>query len=346
MTRLSHVDDSAEGQRAVGASGHAVEFERPEDGRFVEAVEVFASRYGYPKAPRENFHVYILDDKRQALADVPVPYGTIERAQAKWYLLRTPSVEVTERFVVALDFNCGRTKGVRVGVDQSVEESHSLTGLPETGFEQVKEPWDWMVRAVVSGKPTGKKGIVRLADRKAAAAADPFAESIEVKLDTGESDGRRSMAGAGPAVRIPAKAIPVKPADKPLVYKLRGLRVYASRYGSGYDLDKTMVQITVTGFDGKPREPLQVPYRRFGYKPRWVALAFDEPIDLGEAPKRGSITIALDPRAARTKGIFFHYNGEPETSHSLIGAPGRFREAPELEWMIRAYLSAEPAAEF
>ena len=38
MTVLSHVDDTAEGQRALGANGHAIDFQRTKGVQFVEAV--------------------------------------------------------------------------------------------------------------------------------------------------------------------------------------------------------------------------------------------------------------------------------------------------------------------
>jgi hypothetical protein len=161
------VDDTAEGRKSLGGSGHAVEFQAPEKARWVEAVQIFGSRYGTPQPPKEDFHVTVLDAERKVLADVPFPYATVERGDMRWYMLRTPSIEVPERFTVAVAFNPGRTKGVYLGTDSNVELTHSLTGLPDRGFQEVAEKVDWMVRVVLSPKPTGKKGIIRLADRAA-----------------------------------------------------------------------------------------------------------------------------------------------------------------------------------
>jgi hypothetical protein len=56
------------------------------------------------------------------------------------------------------------------------------------------------------------------------------------------------------------------------------------------------------------------------------------------------LTVALDPEAHRYKGIYFHYNKDPDTSHSLSGTVAKgFRELPDREWMIRAWFS--PKAE-
>ena len=345
MVTLSHVDDSAEGRRSLSASGHACGFERPEQHRFVEAVLIFGSRYGHAKPPKENFHVYVLDGKQQTLADVPVPYATVERGDMRWFTLRTPSIEVTERFLVALAFNPGRTKGVFLGQDQSVEQSHSFTGMPETGLRRVTEPYDWMIRVVLSKEPTGKRGIRRLADRKPVKKGDPFEGCIEVKYDTGKSDGRRSMGGAGPALRIKVSDF-VPKAEKAQTIKLHGFRVFASRYGAGYDLDETMIDAAVLHADGTVLWKGQFPYGRFGYRAKWISLALDKPADLGKLTG-ATLTLALDPHAQRTKGVYFHYSKDPKESHSATGSVGRgFRDAPDVEWLIRAYLKVEPATDF
>ena len=117
MTTVSHVDDSAEGKRSLGGSGHAIELEAPEKARWVEAIQVFGARYGHPKAPDEEFHVYVLDADREVLADVAFAYSTVARGDMRWHTLRTPSIEVPERFTIAVSFDPGRTKGVFLGLD-------------------------------------------------------------------------------------------------------------------------------------------------------------------------------------------------------------------------------------
>lgn len=347
MVTLSHVDDSAEGKGSLAASGHAAEFECPEGARFVEAVQIFAGRYGYPAPPKEDFHVHVLDGKRQELADVRFPYGMIARGPLRWYTLRTPSIEVTERFTIALAFNPARTKGIHLGLDKNVEASHSLIGLPETGFRRITEPQDWMVRVVLSRKPTGKKGIRRLADRRAPRAGDPFKGCLEIKYDTGKSDGRKSIGGAGPALRFKVSDVAPK-AEKAQTIKLHGLRLYASRYGSGYDPADAVVKVAVLDPAGGVRWRGEFPYARFSYKPGWVELVLETPAELGQLGEGGgTLTVALDPQAHRTKGIFFHYNKEPETSHSLVGSVARgFKAAAEREWMIRVYVTVEPVTDF
>ncbi len=70
----------------------------------------------------------------------------IERGAERWYTLAVPSVEVPQKFHVALSFNAHQTKGIYVGIDKGGEEPHSLIGLPDRGYKPVTEGYDWMVR--------------------------------------------------------------------------------------------------------------------------------------------------------------------------------------------------------
>ena len=101
------------------------------------AVKLFAARYGYPEPPNEDFHVYLLDQNRKVLEQISVPYGKIERGGLRWYTFEFPAIEVPEKFFVAVWFNAERTKGVYLGMDKKVPETHSYIGLPDKGFKKV-----------------------------------------------------------------------------------------------------------------------------------------------------------------------------------------------------------------
>jgi hypothetical protein len=53
---------------------------------------------------------------------------------------------------VALWFNAEQTKGVSLGMDKGVQQTHSYVGLPDKGFQKVDQAFDWMIRAVVSSE--------------------------------------------------------------------------------------------------------------------------------------------------------------------------------------------------
>jgi hypothetical protein len=153
---LSYVGDSSADMRSIADSGHAVAFQRPADMRSIVAVKLFAARYGYPKPPKEDFHIYLLDQNQKVLEQIAVPYSKVERGEPRWHTFDFPAIEVPEKFFVAVWFNAEQTKGVSLGVDKGVQQTHSYVGLPDKGFEKVDQSYDWMVRAVVSAE-SGKK---------------------------------------------------------------------------------------------------------------------------------------------------------------------------------------------
>ena len=159
---LGYVDDSAENKRSIAGSGHAVAFNGTGT---VNAVRIFASRYGSPKAPDEDFSVYLLDSKQKVISEFKFPYSMIERGDMKWYTLNTKPTAVGETFYVAISFTPQRTKGVYLGLDSSVKESHSYTGLPAKGFARIAENSDWMVRVDIAA--SADAGVVP--DQKASA---------------------------------------------------------------------------------------------------------------------------------------------------------------------------------
>jgi SLA1 homology domain 1, SHD1/PEGA domain len=153
---LSHVSDSSKDMRSFADSGFAVAFQRPAGMKSISAVKLFGARYGEEEPPNEDFHLYVLDQNQKVLEQIAVPYGKVERGELRWYTFEFPAIEVPEKFTVAAWFNAERTKGVYMGMDKSVKETHSFIGLPDKGFRKVEEGHDWMIRAVVTSEP-GKK---------------------------------------------------------------------------------------------------------------------------------------------------------------------------------------------
>ena len=329
-----HRDDGIQtGVESIGGSGHLVEFERPQNLRYIEAVQIFASRYGTPTPPKENFHLYILNDRQQVLADVAIPYATIERADLKWYTLRTPSIEVPEKFGVALAFNPNQTKGIYLGYSATNGQScYSRIGLPGDGFEKWK-PFEWMVRPSLTAEPSKAKGIQRLADWKAPVAHDALAGCRIVSFGGDRSDDMESYGGQGPAIRFkPAEVLADAPPGGPL--KLKGVRLFASRYGTGYPPESTTMKVQVLDAKGKELGTASFAYAQFGYKVSWVDLVFDQPIVLKQSDE--PVTIVFDPEATKYKGVYFHYQKNPPVSHSLVGKTGEtFRELPKQEWLMK-----------
>lgn len=148
-TVLSYVGETSSGKRSFADSGHAVAFERPAGAKSIVAVKLFGTRYGYPSPPRENFHIYLLDQNQKVLEHIAVPYSKVERGEMKWQTFEFSPVNVPEKFMVAFWFNAEATKGVFVGMDKNAS-GHSYAGLPDKGYQKLEEPAEWMIRAVVT----------------------------------------------------------------------------------------------------------------------------------------------------------------------------------------------------
>jgi len=345
---LKYDDGTADGQKSLGASGHAVAFKRPANATWVEAVEIFASRYGHPEPPKEMFHVYVLNNDRQVLADVPIPYETIKREADAWYTLRTPSIEVPEEFLIGLAFNPAERKGIYLSYDKNVEKSHSFVGLPDEGYEPMTENCDWMVRVRMAAKPSGQKGIFKLADWKPPRKIDTLAGTIILPSKVVVTQDKQSYGGEGPAIEFtiePTQVGETSPAGLEKV-RVRGFSLYASRYGSGYDAATTTVKVAVLDSKGAVRWKGEVPYALFKYKPAWVSVTLPKPMPLLElAQKDGKLTVAFDPEAHQRKGIYFHYQKDPARSHSSVGTVANgFEPVSTREWLIRIHLQKEKPA--
>lgn len=149
MVKLSVDDGSSDGKKSIAGSGHAVMFDAPGEGCILKTISIYGSRYGYPRPPKENFHIWVCDEEFNVIEDFPFPYSRFTRERAKWVTFRVKSVEVPSTFVICAGFNPEQTKGVYVHYDNS-SSGNSYTGLP--GKEMaVFNDGEWMIRAVVQG---------------------------------------------------------------------------------------------------------------------------------------------------------------------------------------------------
>ena len=151
---LGYVKDAANDKRSLTGTGFAVAFERPEDAAYLTKVRICATRTG---AAAGTFHVYLLDEQMQVLADLPFPYSIISQGELRWHNLAVPPTRVPERFGIGLDFRPVATKEIHLGMNRGVEKTHSFVGLPAKGYQEMVQPVEWMVRAVVSEQPARKQ---------------------------------------------------------------------------------------------------------------------------------------------------------------------------------------------
>ncbi|MCP4171910.1 MAG: hypothetical protein GY758_14180 [Fuerstiella sp.] len=201
-----------------------------------------------------------------------------------------------------------------------------------------------MIRVHLAAQPTGEQGIQNLADWELpAAATDPFARTIEYRTDSGKSDGMQSYGGAGPVIRLPVADIIPQETDIKQV-TLQGLRVFGSRYGSGFDPDTTKFHVSILAANANAVWQQDAPYSHFGYRKKWIDIVFDKPLAVAEwLDDKQILTVGIDPEAQQRKGIYFHYSNSTEDVDRPV-AKGfvpdkRFFEVEGRQWMIRAYFA-------
>jgi hypothetical protein len=72
---VGRVAETSNDKRSLGGNGEAVRFERPDRADAVVVVSLYASRYGLPQPPEEDFHLYLLDAEQQVIKDMTFPYN-------------------------------------------------------------------------------------------------------------------------------------------------------------------------------------------------------------------------------------------------------------------------------
>jgi len=150
---LAHDDGTMAGKRSMAGTGHAVRFEVDGDSWYVTSVKLHGSRYGYPQAPREDFHVWICDEKLKRIAELKFPYSTFTRGEPKWVTMRVKPTKVPPKFAVCVGFNPEQTKGVYVSFDAE-GTGNSLIGLPGAAPKPFSGG-DWLIRAKVEQRKGG-----------------------------------------------------------------------------------------------------------------------------------------------------------------------------------------------
>lgn len=119
-------DGQAAGKKSF-PMGLAVALDAPGEPCYLTSVRIHGSRYGNPRAPNEEFHVSLCDADFNLIADFPFAYSKFPYGDPKWVSLPVKPTEVPSKFVICVDFNPTRTKGVFVSHDA---EGTSLAGKP------------------------------------------------------------------------------------------------------------------------------------------------------------------------------------------------------------------------
>jgi hypothetical protein len=155
---LKYGDDKADGMKSFGSNGEMIKFTLPAETGNIKGVLIHGSRYGYPKAPKEDFLIYILNENMsEVLHTQMAPYGLFERGENKWVEVKfNKPLEVPKEFWVVLDFRAHKTKGIYVSFDTSTQGVYSKMGLPGLKAEDVDFGGDWMIQVLLSDAPSSE----------------------------------------------------------------------------------------------------------------------------------------------------------------------------------------------
>ncbi|UCC69546.1 MAG: PD40 domain-containing protein [Armatimonadota bacterium] len=152
----------------------------------------------------------------------------------------------------------------------------------------------------------------------------PDATGMTLKYDDGESDGKRSTAGAGHAVVFK------RPAGN---WAVDAVEMYGSRYGET-EPPKDNFSIFICDQDFNVIKEIQQPYSKltYGDEPQWDRFEF-EPV---QVPEGFYVCVFFEP--TYTKGFYVHYDEGEGKTHSRSALPWSFVRDVEYDWMIRVHL--------
>ncbi len=197
---LQYGDRAPDEMQTVGDPGMLILFDAGEEGRWLNAIEVYASSPGGAPAG-EELQLYVIDLDGRPLRRALLPYVVLTHTEDGWCRLPLPPMVVPQQFGVGLVGSGNDTRYLRgqrdvffamievggwggslnVGL-YGVKESHSYRWSPGTPGEGLWDR-DWMVRAYVSttadGDPeAGDLVVLRsgeaFLDRVLAAEGDPL----------------------------------------------------------------------------------------------------------------------------------------------------------------------------
>jgi len=131
----------------MAGSGHAVRFRAAGPGWYLTGVKIYGARYGRPRLPRENFHVWLCDKDFKTIADFPFPYAKFQRGRPRWVTLPVRPTKAPLEFILCVGFNPIATKGVFVYHDRK-GGGESLAGVPGRSGRAFARG-DWLFRATV-----------------------------------------------------------------------------------------------------------------------------------------------------------------------------------------------------
>ncbi len=343
-TTLKYDDGGMETKMSMAGGGHAILFECPSDGEwYVDEIRIFGARYGTTQAPHEDFFIYVTDRKMDRIAKIAKPYATFKKGDEKWQSMKFTPVKVPKEFYICVVFNPTQTKGVYVGMDENVSESHSKNATPGNHVEDLKKKADWMIRAHITPISTGKTIELMTKKEQESSHEKDVSEqeskllkgekSIVLKHDGGRMDKFQSL--GGPSAQTVAFEAP---ADASFVYSVS---IYASQYGGQHDSEAVNGDIYILDEKRNVISRTPFPYSLLTQQKDWVD------IPVMPTKVKGKFFVALHAHSEQFKGVYLGYQENVARSYSSVSevTPPQFKKAEndkQLEWMLRAKMTSKP----
>lgn len=321
-TRELALDDGNPVGKKSFSRGHALMFKSPAGNWYLTSVRVHGARYGMLQAPDEDFHVTLCDRNFMPIKDFSFPYSKFKRSsKSEWVTLRMKPTKVPAKFVICLDFDAERTKGVYVSHDA---EGNSLVALPDKP-SGVFSGGDWLIRPTL--KASGSVPVPSAEKQSEAAPTfdqakvPKLGKGRELALDDGEPAGKKSFPrGHASKFKTPEGN-----------WWLTSVRIHGARYGMP-QAPREDFHITLCDTQFKPIRDFTFPYSEFkrSSKSKWKSFK----VPATKVPKEFVICLNFD--AESTKGVYVSHDAE---GTALVGLPnkpmGRFTGG---DWLIRPKL--------
>jgi RNA polymerase sigma-70 factor (ECF subfamily) len=187
-----------------------------------------------------------------------------------------------------------------------------------------EKPIEWE-GCIMKGAKFANRALVVVA-ALAFMAADKDARRLS--YNDGTADSKKSVAGRAEVITF---TLPEEGA------KVAGIRIHGSRYGTPQPPKENFMIYFLTPDMSETVATKTAPYSRFKRgAEEWVEIKFPKPV---EVPKE--FRVALDFRAAQTKGVYVSVDSSTDGSHSSLGMPGSEATPANVggDWMIEAVLA-------
>ena len=154
---------------------------------------------------------------------------------------------------------------------------------------------------------------------------------VDLALDDGKANNKRSIAGGGHAVTFEAPG--------PGWY-LTQVRIFGDRYGHPRPPAEDF-SVWLCDDRGQVIREFKFPYSTFKRgNPQWVMLRTDPT----ETPEKFTICVGFNPTG--TKGVYVYHDAEGDGGGSSTGLPGRLGDPmPQSDWLIRAVIDQRKDAD-